>query len=296
MLRTVTSITRLYPATLVVAFLSLLFQTAYNFLFIFTVIGCYQVYYPGPQDSATRLNVVVVFLIFSFYWTTQVIFYVTHTTVAGVFASYYFLTGLGQQAPRNPTAASFRRAMTTSFGSICFGALFVAVLNLIRALLYDAQQQVDTPCAAFVLCLVQCCLGYIQALLEYFNYYAYTQVAIYGKDFCTAAKDTWTLIKDRGIEAIINDNLTGGILTGVLTALFGYLYLVITRPAYNAGGNLTPVLVLISFLLGISMFGTVATVIQSGVATTFVCLAEDPEALRRTKPELYEMVRSNPFV
>ncbi|RUS12905.1 plasma-membrane choline transporter-domain-containing protein, partial [Endogone sp. FLAS-F59071] len=43
---------------------------------------------------------------------------------------------------------------------------------------------------------------------EYFNYYAYTQVAIYGKDFCTAAKDTWTLIKDRGIEAIINDNLT----------------------------------------------------------------------------------------
>ncbi|RUS14100.1 hypothetical protein BC937DRAFT_94341 [Endogone sp. FLAS-F59071] len=74
---------------------------------------------------------------------------------------------------------------------------------------------------------------------------------------------------------------TGGILTGVLTALFGYLYLVITRPTYNAGGSMTAVLVLLCFLLGISMFGVIGTVIQSGVATTFVCLAEDPEALRR---------------
>lgn len=31
--------------------------------------------------------------------------------------------------------------------------------------------------------------------------------------------------------------------------------------------------------------------IDSGVTTTFVALAEDPNALRRTKPELFERIR-----
>ena len=29
--------------------------------------------------------------------------------------------------------------------------------------------------------------------------YAFTQVAIYGKTYCRAAKDTWQLCKDRGV-------------------------------------------------------------------------------------------------
>jgi hypothetical protein len=31
------------------------------------------------------------------------------------------------------------------------------------------------------------------------------QVAIYGKDFITAAKDTWALFKARGFDVLIND-------------------------------------------------------------------------------------------
>ncbi|RUS12904.1 plasma-membrane choline transporter-domain-containing protein, partial [Endogone sp. FLAS-F59071] len=157
MLETVTTITRAYPSTLLVALLALLLQTAYNFLFIFTFIGIYQAYYP----PGAQLDIAVIFLIFSFYWTTQVIFYVVHTTIAGVFASYYFL-GSGE---RNPTLKSLRRALTTSFGSVCFGALFISLLNLIRALVSDAQGNVNNPCGAFVLCVVQCLLGCIQALL-----------------------------------------------------------------------------------------------------------------------------------
>jgi hypothetical protein len=39
-----------------------------------------------------------------------------------------------------------------------------------------------------------------------------------------------------------------------------------------------------------SFFGIMASVIESGVATTFVCLAEDASSLRRTKPELFEKI------
>ena len=122
---------------------------------------------------------------------------------------------------------------------------------------------------------------------EWFNYYAFSGVAIYGKAFIPTARQTWTMIKDRGIEAMINDNLIGnvlfmgGLLVGVLCGLLGFIYLEVASPSYNQNGGMTPVVIMVCFLIGASMFSTVATVISSGVATTFVCLAEDPEALRR---------------
>lgn len=79
-------------------------------------------------------------------------------------------------------------------------------------------------------------------------------------------------------------------MVGVLCGLLGFIYLKASNPAYNTNGGMTPVVVMMCFLIGSSMFSTIATVISSGVATTFVCLAEDPEALRRTKPQLYEKV------
>lgn len=95
------------------------------------------------------------------------------------------------------------------------------------------------------------------------------------------------MIQDRGVDAMINDSLIGNVLfmgtllVGILSSLLGYLYLIIAKPAYNVTGNFTPLIMLICFIIGMSMFSTIATVITSGVTTTFVCLAEDPEALRR---------------
>lgn len=85
--------------------------------------------------------------------------------------------------------------------------------------------------------------------------------------------------------------IIGGLLVGVLCGLLGFIYLQVSKPAYNQDGGMTPVVVMMCFLIGSSMFSTISTVISSGVATTFVCLAEDPEALRRSKPELFEKVK-----
>jgi len=56
-------------------------------------------------------------------------------------------------------------------------------------------------------------LGCLQGIVEYVNKYAFTQVAIYGKAFVPAARDTWTILKDRGIVQLINDNLIGNVWT-----------------------------------------------------------------------------------
>ena len=62
----------------------------------------------------------------------------------------------------------------------------------------------------------------------------------------------------------------------------------------QTGFSVADSVILLTALLGLvtgsAEFGIVAEVINSGVATIFVCLAEDPYALQRTQPELFQKV------
>ncbi len=163
-----------------------------------------------------------------------------------------------------------------------------------------AQSAADdgNVCAVFCLYCLDCCMAMIEGLAEYFNHYAFTQVAIYGKDYCTAGKDTWTLIKSRGIDAIINDDLIsnvlglGSLLCGILCAAAGGLFLRNYGNGFDQPEMMgTVVLVAVMcMLIGATEFAILAEVIFSGLAATFVCMAEDPGALQRTKPILYQKV------
>ncbi|CAG8572736.1 7127_t:CDS:2 [Ambispora gerdemannii] len=320
LLETVTSITKKYYGTIVMGFAGLFLQVGWSIWWAFTVIGTYHKIYTRdckPADSnstdvrGNRTNtnsttttcsgpaliVAMVFLLFSFYWTSQVIKTIVHVTDAGVYAAYYFLEGTPQGTGSAPTLSSLKRACTTSLGSICFGSLIIAALNTLKAIFQSIANSDDGACG-FVACCFAYLLACIEGLVEYFNHYAYVQVAIYGKSYCTSAKDTWKLIKDRGVEAIINDNLIGNVLTmgaifiGAICGLFGYAYISIVKPDFNDGGRYTIFLVIICFLLGFMMTVVVTDAIDSGVTTTFVALAEDPDALRRTKPLLFERIRA----
>jgi hypothetical protein len=301
MLKTVTAVTRRYPATIFVGFLGCIVSAIWYGFITVTLVAAIS-YLQNKSEGVAY--VAYVFLLFSFYFSSQVIQNTVHVTIAGVFATYYFRgvvepgTNKIEIDVKNPTAKSFKRAITTSFGPICYGSLIIAVIRTLEALSRNMKEQ-SAQEENYLLCILACCieciLSCIGDMIEYFNVYAFTEVAIYGKSFCEAAKDTWTLCKARGIEALINDNLIGnvlsigaisvGCLAAVVTCAIGFLILGIEEgAAYIIFG-------IIAFLFGIMIFSIVAQVINSGVATTFVCLCEDPDALRQTKPELWEKVR-----
>ena len=90
------------------------------------------------------------------------------------------------------------------------------------------------------------------------------------------------LIKDRGIDALVNECLIGPVMTMGATfvayacALVGYLYLVYTDPAYNSDGSFTPVVVAYAFLIGLQVTNCFTTPLSSGIDTMFVGMAWDP--------------------
>ena len=74
--------------------------------------------------------------------------------------------------------------MTYSFGSISFGSLIVSIIQFIKQLASvgraAAQQEGDTI-FQIIFCCLQCLAGFIEGLVQYFNHYAYTQIALFGK-------------------------------------------------------------------------------------------------------------------
>ena len=47
------------------------------------------------------------------------------------------------------------------------------------------------------------------------NKFAFTYIAVYGVSFCDAASDVWELIKERGFDLIINDDITENVYTRI---------------------------------------------------------------------------------
>ncbi|CAE8634940.1 unnamed protein product [Polarella glacialis] len=86
-------------------------------------------------------------------------------------------------------------ALTTSFGSICFGALLVAAMRAWEAFLCQArkqaQQEGNTACC-LLLMAVECVVSCIGDILEYFSEWAYVQCAVRGVSFVEAARITYS--------------------------------------------------------------------------------------------------------
>eukprot|EP00833_Pecoramyces_ruminatium_P002069 jgi/Orpsp1_1/1176101/evm.model.c7180000056404.1 len=135
MLTTVTTVTKRYPATMVFGFFGCLIGTLWYGTIGFTVIAA-MTYFNDKIGGACY--VIYVFLLFSFYYSAQVINNTVHVTISGLFATYYFQGILNpatmeiQVDVKNPTLKSFKRAITTSFGSICFGSLIIAIIQTLR--------------------------------------------------------------------------------------------------------------------------------------------------------------------
>lgn len=80
-------------------------------------------------------------------------------TVSGAFASDYFFPSTTSAASRFTSFSSLGRALTTSFGSACFGSLLVAVLRTLKFMASQARQNSDNAALAFLACCAECILG-----------------------------------------------------------------------------------------------------------------------------------------
>jgi len=120
------------------------------------------------------------------------------------------------------------------------------------------------------------------------NQYAFAIVAIWGKAFIPAATEAWGLMRSRCFDAVLNDALIGGVLaiaqivcgllTGIVTALIAYYSFETDHWRAYAG---------LGFVIGVMLMTVVCEVFEAAVITLFICFADGPVTLQRTKPNEY---------
>jgi len=292
----------------VVAFTALVLQAALSVWYVFACIAIYAKWTPGNTSCGTscssgKVAGLIFYATFSYLWTSQVVGNVALATLAGgPYGAWYYFgpnSEFGGDMPKYPTLSAFGRASSLSLGSIAFGSLIVTLLEILKLVLNALQNSANAdghPVEACLACCAACFVGCIERAVEYFNRYAYIEIALYGKTYLGASKDTWRLFKDRGIDLLVNDSLVGMTLTfaayvvGLLCSLFGYLYLHITNPSYNSSGQYTAPVILFAFFIGLMCSLTLSSAIEAGVSTIFVGLAEDPSVLSIRSPALYSMI------
>ncbi|CAK4073472.1 unnamed protein product [Aphanomyces euteiches] len=240
------------------------------------------------QTAFTQLRgeayVAYFFLLVSFFWGVNVCKNILHVTVAGAVGSWWHTnqtTGV--------VRGSLKRASSTSLGSICLGSLLVAILQALRQLAEEARRQGD--CTA---CIAECILGCLQSIMETFNRWAFVYVGMYGYKFLDAGRAVTSLFHERGFDAIITDDMVGTSLgfaafgVGGCCGLLGYAAYFIDHSAQFPSSIY--ILPIAGLVVGLGIAMVPLGVIDSAVATVYVCFAEDPAALQLTHPQEYQLL------
>eukprot|EP00936_MAST-01D_sp_MAST-1D-sp1_P002552 g2552.t1 len=237
-------------------------------------------------------------LLVAFYWGLQVFKNLSHTTTAGSVGSWWFTPD-----ETNAVGGALRRSCTWSFGSICFGSLVVAILRALEQMARAARGRDGNGAGACLECVAQCILGCLESLMEWINKWAFVYVGLYGFSFAASGRAVFKLFNDRGWTAIINDDLVenalsfAALVTGALTGAVSYG--LVHGPWGDRFDSADPsdpsdpsrqdvasyIAAGVGVLLGFAVAAVVMSVIEAAVCTVFVCFAEDPEALRRSRPD-----------
>lgn len=275
LIRTACLVVKKNPAVLKIALMAVVTQAIWLVIWVFAATSSI-----GSSDTTATFVCLV-----SLFWSVQVIKNVVHVTCAGTVASWYFVTN-----ERRATLAAFRRSITYSFGSICFGSLIVAILKAIRAMI---PRRPSATNGGFSQMFLRGMLGCVEKLMEWLNHYAFTQIAIYGYDFRRAAKATWQLLQDVGLMPLMNNTLVQAVcwLGCIIGAAIASLISVMMVKSTDLDGTM-PLWVAGSFgaMVGFVMVMPIIEVIESMVTALFICYAYNADVLLMNDPLLYQEI------
>ncbi|RVE69082.1 hypothetical protein OJAV_G00074180 [Oryzias javanicus] len=250
---------------------------------------CLFAFYGGETPYHKYLIVLQFYNVFLFFWCANFVIALGQMTLAGAFASYYWAFSKPGDIPTFPVFSSLGRSLRYHTGTLAFGSLILSIVQLIRVLLEYLDHKLkgaQNKFAKFLLCCLKCCFWCLEKIIKFLNRNAYIMVAIYGKNFCTAAKDAFFLLLRNLLRVAVLDKVTdfllflGKLLVVGLVGVFAFFFFSGRVKAFeNTAPNLhyywVPILTVVigSYLIASGFF----SVYSMCVDTLFLCFCEDLE-------------------
>ncbi|KAI0516284.1 hypothetical protein KFK09_008956 [Dendrobium nobile] len=268
-------------------------KVAYAFLFIMLCwmalwsFGVSGIIASSMNDSITWW-LLVIFSV-SLFWTGAVLCNTVHVIVSGmVFLVLIHGDRSSASMPPKPLLKSLRFAVTTSFGSICYGSLFTAAIRTLRWEIRGIRSKIGSN--ECLLCCVDFLFHLVETLVRFFNKYAYVQIAVNGKGFNHSARDAWELFQSTGIEALVAYDCSGAVL--LMGIILGGLVTGTCSGVWTWFRKSDEVLMVGStaILMGMVLVGLAVVVVESAVTSIYICYAEDPSLIQRWDAEFFNQM------
>uniref|UniRef100_A0A8C5FK40 Choline transporter-like protein n=1 Tax=Gadus morhua TaxID=8049 RepID=A0A8C5FK40_GADMO len=250
---------------------------------------CLFAFYGGETAYHKYLIGLQFYNVFLFFWCANFVTALGQMTLAGAFSSYYWAFVKPDDMPAFPVFAALGRSLRYHTGTLAFGSLILSIVQIIRVLLEYIDHKLKgahNKCTRFLLCCLKCCFWCLEKFVKFLNRNAYIMVAIYGKNFCTSAKDAFFLLMRNMIRVAVLDKVTdfllflGKLLIVGIVGIFAFFFFSGRVKAFeDTAPHLhyywVPILTVVvgSYLIAHGFFSVYAMCVD----TLFLCFCEDLE-------------------
>ncbi|KAG0201986.1 hypothetical protein BGX28_005339 [Mortierella sp. GBA30] len=211
---------------------------------------------------------IAAYMIFIYMWTSAVLSNVQRVTLANVVSKWYFHSS-------KITEPALINATTTSFGSVCLGALFIAIVQFTVFALRNTTRKLKDSSFPLAVFIVTCC-RLIQGLVENFNNYTLIYVGITGESLFAAARSASKIFHRNLLWGLLSDFLTKLILfinATLLSLLTGFsAYIFATHTLHSPYGYVIGIL---SSIIPFYITRFFTHIMAITVDATFLCYAID---------------------
>ncbi|XP_067354710.1 choline transporter-like protein 2 isoform X3 [Channa argus] len=250
---------------------------------------CLFAFYGGETLYHRYLILFQFYNVFLFFWCANFVTALGQVTLSGAFASYYWAFKKPDDIPSSPIFSSLGRALRYHTGSLAFGSLILSMVQVIRVLLEYLDHKLkgaQNKFAKFLLSCMKCCFWCLEKCIKFLNRNAYIMIAVYGKNFCTSARDAFFLLMRNIVRVAVLDKVTdfllflGKLLIVGIVGIFSFFFFSgRIKAVENAAPSLNyywvPILTVVvgSYLIAHGFF----SVYGMCVDTLFLCFLEDLE-------------------
>ncbi|XP_036899749.1 choline transporter-like protein 5 [Sturnira hondurensis] len=250
---------------------------------------CNFAFYGGNSLYHQHITTFQIFNLFVFLWLINFVIALGQCALAGAFASYYWALRKPDDIPPHPLFTAFGRAIRYHTGSLAFGSLILALIQMFRITLEYLDKRLkesQNNVSKFLQHCLKCCLWCLEKVVKFLNRNAYIMIAIYGKNFCRSARDAFDLLLRNILKVAIMDKVTDFVLVlgkllvagciGVLAfLLFTQRISIIIEGPTSLNYHWIPLLTIVigSYLVAHGFFSVYAMCID----TIFICFLEDLE-------------------
>ncbi len=254
-----------------------------------TLTGTYM--YAGQEitykyrsfEYTKETKYVFLYMLFTWFWTSEFILALGQLIIALSFAAWYFSRDKSKIG-FSTVSWAFRVACLYHAGTAAFGSLIIAIIKTIRAVIAYIQKKAKkskNKVLEYAMCILQCVMWCFEKIMKFINKNAYIVTAIYGTPFCTSTRKAFFLLL-RNILRVAAVNMVasfvmflGRLFVPLATTFVCYLAIAYGVPSDEISGLVAPLV--FCFLLSFWVTSMFIEIFGMGIESILICYIADEE-------------------